>query len=83
MLRPSIPRLLAIAAVSFVSGHQPPTPLIAVGFLAFLTERLLLRRINYDPEATIVATIGLLFVIQQLALSLLGADAKPVAAPFT
>jgi len=56
---------------------------VAVGFLAFLTERLLLRRINYDPEATIVATIGLLFVLQQLALSVFGADAKPVAAPFT
>ena len=56
---------------------------LAVGALAFLTERLLLRRINYDPEATIVATIGLLFVIQQLALSVFGADAKPVAAPFT
>jgi branched-chain amino acid transport system permease protein len=55
----------------------------AVGLLAFLTERLLLRRINYDPEATIVATIGLLFVLQQLALSVFGADAKPVAAPFT
>jgi branched-chain amino acid transport system permease protein len=55
----------------------------AVGFLAYVTERQLLRRINYDPEATIVATIGLLFVIQQLALSLFGADAKPVAAPFT
>ena len=56
---------------------------VAVGFLAFLTERLLLRRLNYDPEATIVATIGLLFVRQQLALSVFGADAKPVAAPFT
>ena len=56
---------------------------VAVGFRAFLTERLLLRRINYDPEATIVATIGLLFVLQQLALSVFGADAKPVAAPFT
>lgn len=56
---------------------------LAVGFLAYLTERLLLRRINYDPEATIVATIGLMFVIQQLALSVFGADAKPVAAPFT
>jgi branched-chain amino acid transport system permease protein len=55
----------------------------AVGCLAFLTERLLLRRINYDPEATIVATIGLLFLVQQLALSAFGADAKPVAAPFT
>jgi len=54
-----------------------------VGLLAFATERLLLRRIAYDPEATIVATIGLMFVIQQLALSVFGADAKPVAAPFT
>lgn len=56
---------------------------LVVGLLAFLTERLLLRQINYDPEATIVATIGLLFVLQQTALSLFGADAKPVAAPFT
>ncbi len=55
----------------------------AVGALAFVTERFLLRRINYDPEATIVATIGLLFVVQQLALSVFGADAKPVTAPFT
>ena len=56
---------------------------LAVGALAFVTERLLLRRINYDPEATIVATIGLMFVIQQLALSIFGADAKAVTAPFT
>lgn len=56
---------------------------LSVGLLAYLTERFLLRRLSYDPEATIVATIGLLFVIQQLALSLFGADAKPVAAPFT
>ncbi len=56
---------------------------IAVGALAYITERLLLRRINYDPEATIVATIGLLFVLQQTALSVFGADAKPVAGPFT
>lgn len=55
---------------------------LAVGALAFITERLLLRRINYDPEATIVATIGLMFVIQQLALSVFGADAKAVSAPF-
>lgn len=54
-----------------------------VGLLAFMTERLLLRRIKHDPEATIVATIGLLFVIQQTALTFFGADAKPVAAPFT
>jgi ABC-type transport system involved in multi-copper enzyme maturation permease subunit len=27
--------LLAIAMVAFVSGHQPPNPLVAIGFLAF------------------------------------------------
>jgi ABC-type transport system involved in multi-copper enzyme maturation permease subunit len=27
--------LLAIAVIGLVSGHQPPTPLVAVGFLAF------------------------------------------------
>jgi branched-chain amino acid transport system permease protein len=56
---------------------------LVVGAVAILTERFLLRRINYDPEATIVATIGLLFVIQQVALTMFGAEAKPVAAPFT
>ncbi|MBI2720276.1 MAG: branched-chain amino acid ABC transporter permease [Rhizobiales bacterium] len=56
---------------------------LAVGAVAFATERLVLRRIGYDPEATIVATIGLMFLIQQLALSVFGADAKPVNAPFT
>jgi branched-chain amino acid transport system permease protein len=56
---------------------------LAVGTIALFTERLILRRLNYNPEATIVATIGLLFIIQQLALSVFGADAKPVTAPFT
>lgn len=54
-----------------------------VGLLAYVTERQILRRIKYDPEATMVATIGLMFVIQQVALTVFGADAKPVAAPFT
>src|SRR5687768_15799140 len=36
---------------------------LAVGVIALVTERLVLRRLNYEPEATIVATIGLLFVI--------------------
>ena len=41
----------------------------------------MLRRLNYDPEATIVATIGLLYIIQQLALTFYGPDARPVQAP--
>ena len=57
------------------------SPLV-VGGVALLAERLVLRRLNYDPESTIVATIGLLYVIQQLALSTYGPDARPVPAPF-
>ncbi|MFC5386714.1 branched-chain amino acid ABC transporter permease [Aquamicrobium segne] len=56
-------------------------PLI-VGAVALLAERLVLRRLDYDPEATIVATIGLLYILQQLALSFYGADARPVPPPY-
>ncbi len=42
----------------------------------------MLRRLNYNPEATIVATIGLLYLLQQAALSLYGPEARPVEAPF-
>ena len=58
------------------------SPLI-VGAIALAAERLVLRRLNYDPEATIVATIGLLYIIQQLALTFYGPDARPVEAPFS
>lgn len=56
------------------------SPLI-VGAIALLAEQLVLKRLNYDPEATIVATIGLLYVIQQLALTFYGPDARPVQPP--
>lgn len=55
---------------------------LVVGAVAVLSERLVLRRLGYEPEATIVATIGLLYIVQQLALSFYGADARPVLAPF-
>jgi branched-chain amino acid transport system permease protein len=58
------------------------SPLV-VGAMALVAERLVLRRLNYDPEATIVATIGMLYVIQQLALTFYGPEARPVEAPFT
>lgn len=54
---------------------------LMVGTVALLSERLVLRRLNYHPEATIVATIGMLYMIQQLALSLYGPEARPVTAP--
>jgi len=55
---------------------------LAVGAVALAAERLVLRRLNYEPQATIVATIGLLYVIQQLALTFYGPDARPVPPPF-
>jgi branched-chain amino acid transport system permease protein len=57
------------------------SPLI-VGAIAFLSERLILKRLNYDPEATIVATIGLLYVFQQSALIFFGPNAQAVEPPF-
>ena len=55
-------------------------PLI-VGAIAALADMLVLKRLHYEPEATIVATIGLLYILQQAALSLFGPDARPVPAP--
>lgn len=56
---------------------------LLVGAIALVADRLVLRRLNYDPEATIVATIGMLYIIQQLALTFYGPEARPVTAPFT
>ncbi len=56
------------------------SPLV-VGAIALLADRLVLRRLHYAPEATIVATIGLLYVLQQLVLSFYGPYARPVPAP--
>jgi branched-chain amino acid transport system permease protein len=42
----------------------------------------ILKRLEYDPERTIVATIGLLYIIQQVTLMGYGPDARPVEAPF-
>ena len=56
-------------------------PLI-VGALAGAADRLILQRLNYDPDRTIVATIGLLYIIQQSTLMTFGPDARPVEAPF-
>jgi branched-chain amino acid transport system permease protein len=69
---PAIGFLLALVA----------SPLI-VGAIALVAERLVLRRLDYNPEATIVATIGMLYIIQQLALTFYGPEARPVEAPFS
>jgi len=56
-------------------------PLI-VGAIAVAADMTILKRVNYDPERTIVATIGLLYIIQQVTLMTYGPEARPVEAPF-
>jgi branched-chain amino acid transport system permease protein len=81
--------VIAWWVVSLVGGHPAAgflaalviSPLI-VGAIAFAAERLVLARLSYSPEATIVATIGMLYILQQAALSLYGPEARPVPPPF-
>ena len=54
---------------------------VVVGAVAILADRLVLGRIGYEPESTIVATIGLLYILQQLVLSTYGPYARPVTPP--
>ena len=55
---------------------------LLVGGLAAAADWLILKRINYDPDRTIVGTIGMLFVIQQTTLMTFGPEARPVESPF-
>ena len=55
---------------------------LLVGLLAAAADWLVLKRLDYDPEATIVATIGLLYILQQGTLMTFGPDARPVEPPF-
>lgn len=81
--------VIAWWVASLVSGHPAlgflaalvVAPLMVSG-VALISERLVLRRLDYNPEATIVATIGMLYIIQQLALTFYGPEARPVEAPF-
>ncbi|MFQ5438660.1 MAG: branched-chain amino acid ABC transporter permease [Paracoccaceae bacterium] len=72
--------LAGAPAVGFVAALIV-APLI-VGAIAVASDWLILRRLDYDPERTIVATIGMLYVIQQLTLMTYGPDAHPVTPPF-
>ncbi|MBZ8117972.1 branched-chain amino acid ABC transporter permease [Roseovarius sp. LXJ103] len=55
---------------------------LLVGLLAAAADMTILKRVEYDPERTIVATIGLLYIIQQLTLMGYGPEARPVEPPF-
>ncbi len=75
---------------SFFGGH-PAYGFVAAlifapvmtGILAVSVDWFVLRRLKHDPESTIVATIGILYIIQQLVLMTYGPDARPVEAPFS
>jgi branched-chain amino acid transport system permease protein len=86
--------MLGAVAAWFVTDWVPGPPALAfaaalvlcpllVAGIAATVDRLVLKRLHYEPEATIVATIGLLYILQQAALTLYGPDARPVLAPFT
>ena len=55
---------------------------VIVGSIAIVADRFVLKRIGYDAEATIVATIGFLYIIQQAVLMSYGPEARPVEPPF-
>ena len=55
---------------------------LLVGIIAMFSDLLILRHLKYDPEVTIIATIGILYIIQQIALMTFGPDARPVEQPF-
>lgn len=55
---------------------------LMVGLLAAAADMTILKRIDYDPERTIVATIGILYILQQVTLMTYGPDARPVVPPF-
>ena len=67
-------------AVGFVAALIIAPALVAA--FATVADRLLLSRLGYDPERTIMATIGLLYVLQQATLMTFGPDPRPVQPPF-
>jgi branched-chain amino acid transport system permease protein len=71
-----VPGLPAVGFLLALVG----SPLV-VGGIAIAADRLVLRRLDYAPEATIVATIGLLYIIQQVVLTFYGPNANPVVPP--
>ncbi len=55
---------------------------VVVGLIAAAADMTILKRVEYDPERTIVVTIGLLYIIQQVTLMTYGPEARPVQEPF-
>lgn len=81
--------VLAWFVADMIGGHPAISFVMAlfiapvlVGSLAVIADTTILKRIEYDPERTIVATIGLLYIIQQVTLMTYGSNARPVEPPF-
>ena len=81
--------VIAWWVVTVVGGHPALGFVVALvvapfltGVIAVIADWFVLKRIAYDPERTIVATIGLLYIIQQSTLMTFGPDARPVEPPF-
>ena len=76
--------------VTYAIGGHPALGFVAalllapllVSFIAAAADTFILKHIKYDPDRTIVATIGLLYFFQQGTLMTFGPDARPVEAPF-
>ncbi|MEM6386459.1 MAG: branched-chain amino acid ABC transporter permease [Pseudomonadota bacterium] len=81
--------VLAWVVVTAIGGHPAlgfvaallVVPVIAA-IIAALADIIVLKRVDYDPEATIVATIGMLYIMQQAALMWYGPEARAVEPPF-
>ncbi|HUS53340.1 MAG TPA: branched-chain amino acid ABC transporter permease [Thermohalobaculum sp.] len=81
--------VLAWCVTSTLGGH-PAIGFVAaliiaplmVGLIAAAADIFILKRLEYEPKNTIVATIGMLYVIQQVTLIAYGPEARPVQAPF-
>ncbi|MGB8815554.1 MAG: branched-chain amino acid ABC transporter permease [Paracoccaceae bacterium] len=85
--------MLGAVSAWFVTQYVPGPPWVGfaaalivcpllVAAIAALMDTLVLKRLNYDPQATILATIGFLYILQQAALTIYGPDARPVEPPF-
>jgi branched-chain amino acid transport system permease protein len=81
--------VIACWIASVVGAHPALGFLVAllfapllVGAIAAAADKVILQWIDYNPERTIVATIGLLYIIQQAALMSFGPNARPVEPPF-
>jgi branched-chain amino acid transport system permease protein len=55
---------------------------LGVAAIATVIDRLILSRVGYDPDATIVATIGLVYVLEQATLMAFGPEARSIEPPF-